>query len=134
MKINPNDTYSVTLKFTQEQVNNFAEVTGDKNPVHIDPEYGKKTMFGRNIVHGFLSGSIFSKVFGTEWPGEGTIYLSQSMTFKYPAFVEETYTAVLRCKEVYPEKHRGIIECILKDEEGKVIIEGEAMLKHNLYF
>lgn len=134
MKIVKNDQYTSVVCFSQEQVNKFAEITGDNNPIHVNLEYGKKSIFGRNIIHGFLTGSVFSKVFGTEWPGEGTVYLSQSLIFKAPAFVNETYIARFRCKDVIAEKHRGIIECFLQDKNGKILIEGEAILKHNLFF
>ena len=134
MKIEVNEEYAVNISFTQEQVNAFAEISGDKNSIHIDPEYAKNTVFGRTIIHGFLSGSVFSKVFGTEWPGEGTIYISQSLNFRAPAFVNELYTAKFKCVDIIREKHRGIIECHLTDMNGNIIIDGEAVLKHNLYF
>jgi acyl dehydratase len=79
--IQKGETYSHEFKFTQNEVNQFAEVTGDKNPVHTDAEYAAKTMFKRPIMHGMLSASLFSKVFGTLFPGEGTIYLKQSSIY-----------------------------------------------------
>lgn len=130
MKIKINDEYVSKICFTQEQVNKFAEITGDKNPIHIDAEYASKTIFGRPIIHGYLTGSIFSKVFGTEWPGEGTIYLSQTLNFRAPAFTNEPYTAKFKCTDIIPEKHKGIIQCFLIDDSGNIIIEGQAVLKH----
>ena len=130
MKIKINDEYVSKVSFTQEQVNQFAEVTGDKNPIHIDAVYAQKTVFKRPIIHGYLTGSIFSKVFGTEWPGEGTIYLSQTLNFRAPAFVNEVYIAKFKCIDIIPEKHKGVIECSLTDESGNCIIEGQAILKH----
>jgi acyl dehydratase len=73
--IEKDQTYSHDFRFSQDEVNRFAEVTGDKNPVHTDADYAAKTMFKRPIMHGMLSASLFSKVFGTLFPGEGTIYL-----------------------------------------------------------
>lgn len=128
------DVYKHGVKFTQADVVKFAEVTGDFNPIHIDAEYAAKTMFKKPIVHGFLSGAVFSKVFGTLFPGEGTIYLSQEMKFLAPIFVEEQYEARFEVMEVNTEKHIGIINCSLVNSEGAPCITGVAKLKHNTQF
>ena len=128
------DVYTHGVKFTQADVVKFAEVTGDFNPIHIDAEYAAKTMFKKPIVHGFLSGAVFSKVFGTLFPGEGTIYLSQEMKFLAPIFVEEQYEARFEVMEVNTEKHIGIINCSLVSSEGAPCITGVAKLKHNTQF
>jgi acyl dehydratase len=128
------DVYKHGVKFTQADVVKFAEVTGDFNPIHIDAEYAAKTMFKKPIVHGFLSGAVFSKVFGTLFPGEGTIYLSQEMKFLAPIFVEEQYEARFEVMEVNTEKHIGIVNCSLVNSEGAPCITGVAKLKHNTQF
>ena len=128
------DVYKHGVKFTQADVVKFAEVTGDFNPIHIDAEYAAKTMFKKPIVHGFLSGAVFSKVFGTLFPGEGTIYLSQEMKFLAPIFVEEQYEARFEVMEVNTEKHCGIVNCSLVNSEGAPCITGVAKLKHNTQF
>lgn len=105
----------------------FAEVTGDKNPVHLDEAYAAGTMFKRPIMHGFLGGSIFSKVFGTLFPGEGTIYLKQSMSFMRPMYVNTAYEVRMTVKEVNKEKHRANVETNIVDKAtGDVVISGEA--------
>src|ERR1700752_5378524 len=98
-------TYSHDFKFTQDEVNRFAEVTGDKNPVHLDADYAAKTMFKRPIMHEMLGAYLFSKVFGTLFPGEGTIYLKQSLTFMKPMFVDTPDEAVFTVKELIKEKN-----------------------------
>ena len=120
-------TYNHTFRFTQKEVELFAQVTGDKNPVHLDADYAAKTMFKRPIMHGFLGGSVFSKVFGTLFPGEGTIYLKQSMAFMRPMFVDTDYEVKMTVKEVNKEKHRATVETIIADKAtGDVVISGEA--------
>ncbi len=120
-------TYTHTFRFTQKEVELFAQVTGDKNPVHLDAAYAAKTMFKRPIMHGFLGGSVFSKVFGTLFPGEGTIYLKQSMAFMRPMFVDTDYEVRMNVKEVNKEKHRATVETIIADKNsGDVVISGEA--------
>lgn len=125
--IKPNETYTHDFKFSQDEVNRFAEVTGDKNPVHLDAAYAAKTMFKRPIMHGMLSASLFSKVFGTLFPGEGTIYLKQSLSFLKPMYVDTDYEAVFTVKEVMGDKNRAVVETLIKDKNtGLVCTSGEA--------
>ena len=124
------DTYSEKVKFTQANVEIFAQITGDNNPIHLDAVYAAKTPFGKPIVHGFYAGSIFSKVFGTIWPGEGTIYLYQDMSFRAPVFVEQEYVATFEIIELDTEKHRATVRCQLEDNQGKPVIIGSAKLLH----
>ena len=122
------DTYTEKVRYTQANVDTFAQISGDNNPIHINPEYASKSIFGRCIVHGFFAGAVFSKVFGTQWPGEGTIYLYQEMKFMSPVFVEQDYNAVFEVIELDEVKHRGTIKCTLQDADGKVAIAGTAKL------
>ena len=133
-KLKVGDTISEKVRFTQDNVNLFAQVTGDNNPIHVDAEYAAKTPFGKPIVHGFFAGAVFSKMFGTKWPGEGTIYMYQDMSFRAPVFVEQDYIAKFKITEVNEEKHRGVVECILEDEAGKSVIIGQAKLMHSEKF
>ena len=114
-------------KIYAKDVNLFADVSGDRNPIHIDEAYAAKTPFGKPIVHGFLAGSVFSKVFGMNWPGEGTIYLYQDMSFRAPVFVEKNYVAKFEITEHNQEK-TGQLQCTLEDEEGNQAIIGVAKL------
>lgn len=125
--IEVNAVYTHDFQFSQDEVNRFAEVTGDKNPVHLDADYAATTMFKRPIMHGMLSASLFSKVFGTLFPGEGTIYLKQSLAFLKPMYVDTAYQAVFTVKEVVKDKNRAVIETLIKDKNtGNVCTSGEA--------
>lgn len=126
--IEVNQVFTHEFSFSQQQVNQFAEVTGDKNPVHTDAAYAAKTMFRRPIMHGMLGASLFSKVFGTLFPGEGTIYLKQSLNFLKPMYADTAYEAVFTVKEVMKDKNRAIVETLIKDKEGKVCTSGEAVV------
>ena len=127
MTIEQGTTYNYTFRFTQKEVELFAQVTGDKNPVHLDADYAAKTMFKRPIMHGFLGGSVFSKIFGTLFPGEGTIYLKQSMSFMRPMFVDTDYEVRMTVKEVVKEKHRANVETVIVDKNtNEVVINVEA--------
>jgi acyl dehydratase len=120
-------TYNHPFKFSQADVEAFAQCTGDKNPVHLDADYAAKTMFKKPIMHGMLGASLFSKVFGTLFPGEGTIYLKQSLNFLKPMYVDVDYEAVFTVKEVVKDKNRAVIETVIKDKNsGLVCTSGEA--------
>jgi len=112
---------------TEADINGFAEVTGDKNPVHLDPEYAAKTMFKERIAHGMLTASFISAVFGTELPGPGVIYISQTLNFRAPVKIGQTVTAKVRLVELFPAKRRARFDTICT-ADGKVVLEGEAML------
>lgn len=127
--IKAGDHYSTNFSYTQTQVDQFAEVSGDHNPIHSNPEFAANTVFKRPIMHGMLSASIFSKVFGTEFPGEGTIYLGQQLQFKRPMFVDTQYTAEFSVMECDPIKHKATIETIIKDSlTGEVTLQGSAQV------
>jgi len=120
--------FEYEFSFTQNDVNKFAEVTGDKNPVHLDEEYAGKTMFKRRIIHGFLAGSVFSKVFGTMFPGEGTIYLKQEMKFVAPMFTDVRYKAVFDIIDLNKEKGKAVVKTTIVDDKGAETIVGEAII------
>ena len=88
-KIKVGDVYEFETIYHQKDVEIFAKISGDNNPIHINQEYAKNTPFGQCIVHGFFAGAVFSRVFGTQWPGEGTVYMNQEMSFRAPVFVEQ---------------------------------------------
>jgi len=118
------------FQFSQHQVNEFAALTGDNNPLHLDAAYAATTLFRKPIIHGFLSGSIFSKVLGTLFPGEGTIYLKQSMEFKGPLFVDIPYEAIFTVKEILPGSVALISTQIKDTSSGNILIDGEASVKN----
>ena len=132
--INVGDKFEHNFVFKQEHVVMFAKVTGDNNPVHLDEEYAAKTIFKKPIIHGMLGATVFSKVFGTMFPGEGTIYLNQNLQFLKPMLVETKYTAQFEVIEVDREKHRATISTSVVNEDGKKVVDGSAVLLHTEKF
>lgn len=132
--INIGDTFEHSFSFTQEDVVLFAKVTGDNNPVHLDEVYAANTIFKRPIIHGMLGATVFSKVFGTMFPGEGTIYLNQNIQFLRPMLVDTNYIAQFEVIEIDREKHRATITTIVLNEEGKKVVDGSAILMHSEKF
>lgn len=123
-------TFEHKFSYSQKDVDIFAIVTGDNNPIHIDEEQAAKSIFKTRIIHGFLSGSIFSKVFGTIWPGNGTIFLGQNMKFLKPMFVGQDYIAKFKVIEVLP-KNKFLISTIIETVNGENTIEGDALIKYD---
>ena len=125
------DTFSHTFKFTQEQVNVFAQISGDTNSIHLDAEYAAQTQFKKPIIHGIFSASIFSKYFGTVWPGEGAIYLGQTIQFLRPMYVETEYEMLAEIKEIESARNKAVIACKIVDKTtGKTTMTGEATMMH----
>jgi acyl dehydratase len=123
------DEFTLEFSFNQQQVDLYAQVSGDVNPLHINPEAGKASIFGRNIIHGHLSASVFTRIFGVLLHADGHIYMKQNTTFLKPMFVDTPYKAVITVKEIFPEKNRVLYETKVIDvATGAETITGEALL------
>jgi 3-hydroxybutyryl-CoA dehydratase len=105
----------------------FAEISGDRNPVHLDADYAATTMFKERIAHGMLSAAYISAVFGMELPGPGAIYMSQTLKFKAPVKIGDTVVTTVKVAELMPEKRRARFECVCTVND-KPVVEGEAMM------
>ncbi|MGE0629394.1 MAG: MaoC family dehydratase [Hyphomicrobiaceae bacterium] len=112
---------------TDADIRTFAEVTGDKNPVHLDDAYAARTIFKGRIAHGMLTASYISAVFGTQMPGPGAIYVSQTLNFRAPVRIGDQVTARVRVVEMIPAKRRVRFECQCTVGD-KTVLEGEAVL------
>jgi acyl dehydratase len=120
------DQFSTELCFSQQDVIAFARISGDANPLHLDPDYAAQTLFKRPIMHGMLSASVFSRVLGMDFPGPGTVYLSQNLEFKAPMYVDTVYRAYFQIRSI--EKSRATIETWIEDANGKLTLSGEAVV------
>lgn len=125
------DTYKSAFTISQEEVEQFAKVSGDHNPLHLDAEYAANTPFKSPIVHGMFSASIISKVLGTEFPGEGTLYLGQNLEFKRPVYPGKQYQVSCEIVEVTEGRHVAKISTQIHDAEtGKIVMDGHASVRH----
>ena len=112
---------------SEQDINTFAEVTGDKNPVHLDAAYADKTMFKGRIAHGMLTAGFISAVFGMELPGPGAIYVSQTLNFRGPVRIGDEVITKVEIAELIPAKRRVRFSCQCSIA-GKPVLEGEAIL------
>ena len=110
---------------SEGDINSFAEVSGDFNPVHMDEDYAAATFFKSRIAHGMLSASFISTVLGTKLPGHGCIYLSQTLRFLAPVHIGDTVVALARVVSLDMTKRRAQLACFC-EVGGKVVVEGEA--------
>ena len=120
------DKAELRKTFVEQDVAEFARVSGDSNPAHMDENYAKTTQFKTRIVHGMLAGSLFSALLGTQMPGLGTIYTGQTLQFRRPVYLNDQITATLTVKEVLLEKNRVIFDCQAVNQAGEVVLLGEA--------
>lgn len=121
-------SYEFSKAFTNEDVTAFAKISEDHNRIHTDDAYAEQSILGKRVVHGILIASMFSKIFGTIFPGEGGIYQSQSAKFLRPVFLNERITARVTLTFFDEEKHRGtfLTECFKSD--GALVLTGEAKI------
>jgi 3-hydroxybutyryl-CoA dehydratase len=125
LEVGMSGAFSKTV--TEADIAIFAGVTGDTNPVHLDEEFARRTMFKQRIAHGMLSAGFISTVIGTKLPGPGCIYLSQNLRFKAPVRIGETVVARVTVVEVIQEKRRISVSTVCTVGET-VVVEGEAVL------
>jgi maoC domain protein dehydratase len=130
-KLEIGQTASFSKTISEVDVYGFAGIVGDFNPVHINKEIAKKSIFGKRIAHGMLVGSLISTVLGTKLPGDGTIYMEQNLKFKNPVFFGDTVTATVHVVEILNE-NKGIyrLETKIKNQDDVVTHEGYAIVKY----
>jgi 3-hydroxybutyryl-CoA dehydratase len=121
-------TASLGKTITEADILMFAAVSTDTNPVHIDAEAAKASIFKERIAHGMLSAGLISAVLGTRLPGPGTIYLGQTLRFRGPVRIGDTVTATVEVTALDAAKHRATLKttCAVA---GKLVIEGEAQVQ-----
>ena len=122
-------SYEMQRRFSEQDIKSFADLSHDTNPIHTDPEFARNSRFGRLIVPGFLTASLFSAIIGTKFPGIGSVYLNQNMIFRNPVFIDQLVKASVSVKELYPEKNRVLLETLCMDENDVILIEGTALVK-----
>lgn len=125
-EINVGDTANYSRLVTTREVELFAAVSGDHNPVHLDPEYAATTQFGECIAHGMLTGAFISAAIAMELPGPGTIYLGQKLQFRSPVTLGDTLTVALEITEKHASKPWLTISTIVNNQNGKEVCRGEA--------
>lgn len=119
-------TVSYSQTITDADIKAFAGISGDRNPVHLDEKYAEDSRYKKRIAHGLMTASYFSALFGTKIPGEGCVYVAQSLQFKRPVYLGDTVTAIVEVTSVdLTKKEFFRTTCKVKN---KVVTDGEAEL------
>lgn len=122
------DTAEFSKTVSESDIYQFAGITGDFNPAHINEDYAKKTFFKTRIAHGMLSAGFISTVIGTKLPGTGSIYIQQNLSFLAPVRIGDTVTARVEVIEIIAEKKRVRLKTICINQEGTQVLDGEAVV------
>ncbi|MEL6227528.1 MAG: MaoC family dehydratase [Pseudomonadota bacterium] len=121
-------TATLSHQITEADTHTFAALSGDTNPVHVDPTYASQTLFKACIAHGMMTGSLISALFGTKLPGPGAIYISQTFNFRAPVYFGDQITAEVEVADLYPAKNRVKFDCVCRNQNDKTVLVGEAIL------
>ena len=124
-----NKIWEIEKNFNENDVISFSNLTGDDNRIHLDEEYAKNSFFGKRVVHGMLVASLFSKIFGKVFPGEGSIYLKQEVKFIAPVFIGDTILAKVKLEKFNPKKLDGIFDCLCTNQNNENVIIGSATIR-----
>jgi acyl dehydratase len=128
MQLKIGDKFSTSKQITDAVVRAFAELSGDYNPIHLDDEFAARTRFGKRIAHGMISGALISAVLGYELKDRKIVYLSQTMKFTAPVFIDDTVTATATVTNIREDKHIVIVETICTNQKGETVVKGEAAI------
>jgi acyl dehydratase len=120
------ESASIKRTLTYKDIQLFAIMSGDINPAHLDEEYATSAIFHKIIAHGMWGGSLISTVLGTQLPGPGTIYLSQSFKFMRPVGIGDTITAQVAVTHKHPKRPILTLDCLCVNQHGKKVITGVA--------
>ncbi len=119
-------TASFSKTLTEQDLILFATTSGDVNPAHLDEEYARNSQFGERIGHGMWSASLISAALATVLPGPGTVYLGQTLSFRRPVKIGDRLTANLEVVGKQDDKKQVILECKVVNQDGKIVVSGEA--------
>ncbi len=124
MRFQVGQSYDEAFVITEKMVKDFSELTGDKNPIHLDEEYAKSTRFKKRICQGMLLASLISKVLGMDFPGPGTILVKQQFKYRSPVYIDEKILVQVKITQVIPERQRMLLDTNVIKEDGTIAIEG----------
>ena len=127
-QIRVGDAAEFAKTVTETDVYLYAGITGDLNPAHLNDAYAKGTFFKSRIAHGMLTAGFISSILGMQLPGPGTIYMRQSLSFLAPVRFGDTITARAEVVEVIAEKNRVRLKTTCTNQDGIVVLDGEALV------
>jgi len=124
------DTASRSKTITDPDIRTFADLSGDHNPIHVDDDFASRSLFGQRIAHGMLSASLISAVLANDLPGQGSIYLGQTLQFVAPVFPGDEITALVTVVALRENKPIATLETVCVNQRNEVVIKGEATIHY----
>jgi acyl dehydratase len=121
-------TTSHSRTFTAEDVELFARISGDRNPLHFDAEFAGRTRLGRLVVQGGLTTGLFNALVAMDLPGAGSVFLHQEWDYPAPVFIGDTVTAEATVVEARADKPITRLRCVARRDDGTVVLEGECLV------
>ena len=123
------DSASMSKTVTEQDINGFAAISGDMNPVHTDEEYARTTVFGGRIAHGMLMASFIGAVMAMKLPGPGAIYQEQTLNFQAPVRIGDTVTTTVEIVELDGKKKRARLRTVCTNQDGVIVVDGSAVIR-----
>jgi acyl dehydratase len=114
-----------TQTVTAHEVELYAQITGDRNPLHFDADFAARTRFGRLVAQGGIASGMLNALVAMDMPGPGTVFLSQSLTYKAPTYLDDTLTAEIEVLSLKPDKPVCQLRATITNQAGAVLLEGE---------
>ena len=130
-KIKIGDKATLSKAFSKNEIEQFAKISLDDNPIHLDRKYAESTILGQPVVHGILVASLLSGLMGGKFPGHGTIYLGQTLKFMAPVYVDEEIEASVEVVKIRQDKPIITLKTQCVKNDGTIALEGEAVVKVN---
>ena len=122
------ESASISKMISEADIVNYAGIIGDFNPIHVNPEYAKTTMFGERVAHGMLTASFISTLVGCCLPGINALYLSQEVKFVKPVKIGDTITAAAEVIEKINEKRRIVMKTVITNQRNETVVDGKAVV------
>lgn len=122
------DSAVLEMTASDSTVRQLAEISGDKNPVHLDDAYASDTVFGKRIAHGLFCLGMLSNVIGNQLPGWGAILVNQEIKYRKPVYIDDHILAKVEVQEIIKEKNRLVLSCSCSNQRGDVVLEGTAVV------
>lgn len=123
---NVGESAELTRRVSRHDIQMMASITGDTNPIHMDEDYAGRTPFKKCIAHGLFCEGLISNIIGTRLPGEGTIILNQSFSFRKPVYIDDEITARVAISQIDVENERMLLEFFCRNQNGKIVVTGNA--------
>jgi acyl dehydratase len=129
VKIQVGQVATLKCSFTQKDFDRFADLTGDNNPIHVDPEFSARTRFGKTVAHGMLLYSTICRVLSTQYPGTGFLQIKQEMMFQNPTYTDTQITVTLKVTDFQPARQLVNMSTVISLPDGKLACNGSTLIR-----